>query len=312
MRIGGYFVRTGTTEPDEFSGMGANTVSFGMHGDDTFVNYTTREVWLVGGSGNDTYGVSTDGVTMIQDAGNSPNDSLVFLASDSDVDQIYEIDGRHLALNKSTESAIIVLIDWRAPENRIETFHASDGTLTFDQFASAVVSAPNWLGNVSSDLLGSDFTTYMHDTVDQIAAQAQAYEIAPPVEVTRDEAAAIARLYEAALDRLPDTSGLNHWIDAREDGTTVRDIALQFTASDEFTTRYGTSLDDATFIDLMYKNVMGRSADDPGRAFWLDAMSKGTDRADILVSFANSAENVANTQAALAGLSEVYDGYWTL
>ena len=44
----------------------------------------------------------------------------------------------------------------------------------------------------------------------------------------------MVRLYEAALDRLPDQGGLNFWIDALQDGLSLSVLAGAFVASAEF------------------------------------------------------------------------------
>jgi Ca2+-binding RTX toxin-like protein len=49
-----------------------------------------------------------------------------------------------------------------------------------------------------------------------------------------DAAARVVRLYEAALDRLPDQGGLNFWIDAVQDGRSLSELARGFLGSGEF------------------------------------------------------------------------------
>ena len=119
-----------------------------------------------------------------------------------------------------------------------------------------------------------------------------------------DAAAKVVRLYEAALDRLPDQGGLNFWIDALPDGRPLSELARGFIGSAEFDQRFGGLADDGAFVDRMYANVLGREAEHAGRRNWLGAMDAGMGRADVLVGFSESAEN----KLATAGV--VQRGIW--
>ncbi len=71
---------------------------------------------------------------------------------------------------------------------------------------------------------------------------------------------AVVRLYRAYYLRNPDYLGLGHWIRRRQQGTPLSQISNQFAAAPEFALRYGF-LDDDQFVDLVYKNVLGRDPD---------------------------------------------------
>ncbi len=120
-----------------------------------------------------------------------------------------------------------------------------------------------------------------------------------------DVAARVARLYEAALDRLPDQGGLNFWIDAVQGGQPLSALASGFLASPEFQARFGGATgDNGAFVDQLYQNVLGRAGEAGGRKFWVDSLNNGASRADVLVGFSESAENKAGTAAL------VQDGIW--
>lgn len=104
----------------------------------------------------------------------------------------------------------------------------------------------------------------------------------------------IALLYEAALDRQPDIPGLNYFVDNRNAGQSLQDIANSFYAAEEFRDQF-TSFDDIAYINQLYLNVLDRPADQPGFDYWLDQLENvGLSHANILVSFAESAENFTN------------------
>ena len=120
-----------------------------------------------------------------------------------------------------------------------------------------------------------------------------------------DAAARVLRLYEAALDRLPDQGGLNFWIGSAQDGNSLSALAVEFLGSAEFAARFGgASSSNGAFVDLLYANVLGRAGETNGRGFWVNSLDNGSRRADVLGAFSESAENKAGT----AGL--VQNGIW--
>ena len=113
--------------------------------------------------------------------------------------------------------------------------------------------------------------------------------------VGNDNAAAIARLYDAAYDRLPDEDGLISWTQSLAGGTTLLAIATTFLNSSEGQQIYG-GLSNAQFVDTLYQTVLNRAADSGGRAVYLEALTNGTlTRAQMLVEFSESAEHRAIT-----------------
>jgi hypothetical protein len=106
------------------------------------------------------------------------------------------------------------------------------------------------------------------------------------------------RLYQAAFHRTPDVVGLGFWIGQRDKGAALLDIAAGFVNSAEFAALYGTAPTDTAYVDALYANVLHRSPDAAGYAYWSAAMHNGGSRADMLMQFSESAEN----KAALVGV----------
>ncbi len=96
----------------------------------------------------------------------------------------------------------------------------------------------------------------------------------------------VGRLYRAYFLRRPDDQGLTYWINSRLPLNTVSD---EFAASKEFTNRYG-SLNNAEFVELVYRNVLARQAEKEGFDYWLRLANRGTPRGDIMTGFSNSVE----------------------
>ncbi len=103
------------------------------------------------------------------------------------------------------------------------------------------------------------------------------------------------RLYNAAFARFPDADGLKYWIDQFSSGrNTRRVIAQSFLGSTEFTEMYGSNVSDETYVNNLYKNVLGRDADAEGLNYWVGNLSSGLEtRYEALLGFAESAENKA-------------------
>ncbi len=129
-------------------------------------------------------------------------------------------------------------------------------------------------------------------------------------EIDRSHLEIAYRFYSAGFGRAADEEGLRYWIDRLGDLdpslSAERFMADSFVASDEFRDLYGVDLNNAGYVDAMYRNALGRAADDAGHAFWTDAMDHGLGRDDLLIAFALSDENGQQIAPNLD------DGVWVL
>jgi hypothetical protein len=109
-------------------------------------------------------------------------------------------------------------------------------------------------------------------------------------------------LYKAAFNRTPDTSGLGYWISKMDGGMSYNDVAKNFVNSAEFKTAFGGSNPSVnTLVTKLYNNVLNRTPDAGGLAFWQDKLSTGGwTTADVLGYFSTSAENVTNVTPLIA------------
>jgi hypothetical protein len=135
-----------------------------------------------------------------------------------------------------------------------------------------------------------------------VAAPADAAdgEQAPHV-IVRPEEGEIWRLYRAVLGRHPDQNGFAYWVARRVEGVPLSVVADSFLASREFEARFGTTSDD-TFLDLVYRNVLGRLGDAEGVAYWRGVLAAGYPRRNVVLLFAESAEHRAVTGTELREL----------
>lgn len=108
------------------------------------------------------------------------------------------------------------------------------------------------------------------------------------------------RIYQAAFDRTPDTSGLSFWIKAMDGGTSLNDVASGFVSSAEFASVYGSNPSNRDFIDKLYENVLGRAGEAAGISYWVGQLDSGASKSAILAGFSESPENVAGVAPAIA------------
>lgn len=103
-----------------------------------------------------------------------------------------------------------------------------------------------------------------------------------------------ARLYLATFDRPADPDGLRYWWGELHQRSLVS-VAAFFARSSEFQATYG-ALDDEEFVARIYQNVLGRSQDAAGAAYWEDRLARGLSRGAVLAHFSESAEHRALSQ----------------
>ena len=83
----------------------------------------------------------------------------------------------------------------------------------------------------------------------------------------------VMRLYEYCLGRRYDEGGLTNWVDALVSGSmNGYSVAMSFFTSDELT---NSDIDEVDFVNLCYKTLLDREADEKGRDTWIDYLNSG-------------------------------------
>jgi Ca2+-binding RTX toxin-like protein len=121
----------------------------------------------------------------------------------------------------------------------------------------------------------------------------------------------IATLYHTMFGRYADAGGLDYWFDAAKGGATLKQIAGAFAASSEYAPY--VSQTNEQFIQSLYKNTFNRAGEDAGVAYWLDQLSHGQTRVDVISNFATIAiQNVMheapNQEAQIVGSVSIVTG----
>ncbi|AWN43497.1 DUF4214 domain-containing protein [Methylobacterium durans] len=104
-------------------------------------------------------------------------------------------------------------------------------------------------------------------------------------------------LYDAVFDRACDVGGQQYWTEARGNGLSLRDLADTLLRSGEGQSHLGQA-DDRAFVESLYHTALGREGDTGGTAYWTEALGDGLSRADAILAFAFSEENLADLQPA--------------
>jgi hypothetical protein len=87
----------------------------------------------------------------------------------------------------------------------------------------------------------------------------------------------IAKIYIAAFNRVPDTTGLSYWVDVYANkGASLDAIAQGFTQSAEYIAKYPPSQTNTAYVNAIYLNVFDRVADTEGSTFWVSKMTDGS------------------------------------
>lgn len=138
------------------------------------------------------------------------------------------------------------------------------------------------------------------------AASAEGGEV---LNVCPEMTDSVVRLYSAYFLRGPDAGGVDFWIrEYSENGRTLGEMSDFFSSSDEFIGLYG-SLDNRAFVNLIYRNILGRAGEASGVNFWTGRLDSGEqNRGEIMLQFSEGPEYVQLTGTAppLAGYYQSY------
>jgi len=82
----------------------------------------------------------------------------------------------------------------------------------------------------------------------------------------------VSKIYTATFDRVPDKKGVDYWLNS---GLTIEEIAKSFFDQDETKVKYPDGLPRVEFIEAVYKNLFGRTADKAGLKYWVGELDSG-------------------------------------
>lgn len=241
-----------------------NTADFGRvivggTGGNTLTVTDNVSTYIDGGAGNDTITLAGGNDTVVLHGGVN----TVKTGAGNDV--VYAGNGKDTI--EGGAGFDVVVVNGKLADYGVKV--GSDGTVTLSSTSS---TAPGVV--VAKDV------TFFTDTDGKNSLT---------VTSTETQASAV-RMYEALLGRSADQAGTHYWLDnVAANGGNVTAIASAFLASSEYQSKMGGA-SDATFVQSLYQNMLGRSADAAGLAYWESALADGASRASVAVSIVGSAE----------------------
>ena len=124
----------------------------------------------------------------------------------------------------------------------------------------------------------------------------------------------VADAYQRYLNRSPDAAGISYWIGRLDNGATDEQLDATFIGSQEYIRAHGGS--GAAWVAGMYHDLLGRTPDAAGQAYWTGQLALGVSPTGVALGFATSSERetivVNDDYFALLGrnASASEAGYW--
>lgn len=117
----------------------------------------------------------------------------------------------------------------------------------------------------------------------------------------------VRRFYQTVLGRAADINGFNVWSTQLSKGRkSGGEIAIEFFNSPEFLNRSAT---DNEFMDIAYRTFFDREADQAGKMSWLNQLSTGGTRTEVINGFIRSQEFI--NLASRFGIDANFDKFTT-
>lgn len=101
--------------------------------------------------------------------------------------------------------------------------------------------------------------------------------------LSADDFESFIELYIAYFNRAPDAIGLNFWGTAFANGTSLSEMATLFIEQVETRATYPEGQSNTDFATAVYDNVLGRTPDQLGFDFWVNALDSGNVSSDQFI-----------------------------
>ncbi len=310
-------ITTGGGNDTVIGGAGVNFITTGA-GNDTIITGAGIANTIDAGTGFDTVAIGgARGDFTVAQSG-----STLILNGDDQTTSVTHAEfltftgGQTLAIADNADDAAVLrlyegLLGRDVDANGAEFFTtAHDNGVSAASLADVVVNSAeykdvlvdNYLDSLYNNLLntgtgadqaGQDFWSNAvanGQSLAQVTASIAASAEAQGTTIT--DTAFVNSLYESALGRAADTSGLDFWVDALSNGTSRTDIASGIITS-------GEAADHANveFVNSLYTNALGRDNDANdvgGKAFWLTALDNGVSQSQVAIDIVGSADAQAH------------------
>ena len=329
--IGGFGndVLTGNSTNNSLDGGFGNDVMYGGLGNDTFDWDSSKRSGndtMYGGMGDDEFVLASTGDSVIEYA-NEGNDSIwvdfsYSISSIANVENLFGYGINSLSLIGNDAA------------NSFKGANGNDsidgGSSTDYVFFSGIISnytltraKPLRTDGVSTYTVTDKTSTHGTDTLVNIEAikftdktinltvQAKVAS-AQPADVIR-----LVELYTAFFNRIPDADGMSYWIDAMKSGQSINQVAESFyNAGVNYSslTGFSSTMTNADFINVIYKNVLGRKdgADDDGLFYWQTEITLGRETRSTLVNKILDSAHTFKANATWGWVADLLDNKITV
>jgi len=272
-------VLQGLNELDTLTGGIGNDVFQGNGGNDTIDGGADFDIATYSGNFSDyTFAVANKIVT-VTDNRSSTNDGVDTL---SNIEKLTFADQNALVTSK--EIKVINSLGFKAEkvyEGKSDTYKFYDlGSDNYGVETSAGIDELTGESILKFDDKNMNLKNDIKATFDQVTG-------------LDTDSGKMFRLYNASFKRLPDPDGLRYWISNFSSGKDdERAVASSFLESTEFKERYGQNVTNASYVETLYVNVLGRDYDLTGYTYWLNNLDNGVEtRYELLLGFSESLEN---------------------
>ena len=274
--ISGYIANTGGSSNDELTGSSSNETFFASEGFDTINGEGGNDTSIYSGMFSDYSFTRVVNSLTITDQRTGTNDGM---------DTLSNIEYIQFSDQKVEESKVDVIKTYSGKFSDYKFYNKGD-----DVYQIKTESGYDDITGFPLLTFTGEATTSSFKNISAIVDIKGTFD---QVTGLNTDSGKMFRLYNASFKRLPDPDGLRYWIDNFSSGKDdERAVASSFLASPEFKQRYGENVSDSTYVNTLYKNVLGRDADTGGLNYWLGQLNSGAEtRYEVLLGFSESAEN---------------------
>ena len=99
-------------------------------------------------------------------------------------------------------------------------------------------------------------------------------------------AKSVSELYFLLFERVPDSAGMQHWLDKVDQGLNTDDLVNLFMSSQEYANKYGAITDDSTFIEQLFERGTGEPLSSYDKNSFDDSLQSGG-RAKVISDIAD-------------------------
>jgi Ca2+-binding RTX toxin-like protein len=319
-------VGDGNTTVD--TGAGNDTVTLGNgdnvvianSGDNQISTGTGRDT-IYTGTGNDTvdagegYDVAHVAGSRADFAASVSGNSLNLNGGDhavstSNVEFISFDNGESIVVASTDEEAAALrlyngLLGRDADAGGAEAWGNSASGIALTDIAQDFLGSTEFQNNMNSEFIQSVYTTLLGRDADAggeaawlnvLAQGASRADVIAGISgsnegqgasASADDSDFVKALYTSVLGREADDAGLDSWVAALTAGVDRASIAQDISSSAESSAKSASD-----FIDELYTNALGRTADAEGKAAWTNALEHGATQAEVAIGIVGSDEGI--------------------